>query len=109
METAKGPVPRAAQNETVLVTGLSNREFLELYARPGRVGLSGGITLIDKAINRAERHLDEKGALGSWSHSFLFQGRRHDGHHLVIESDLQIHPKHIQLGGQRNPTSQNHY
>jgi hypothetical protein len=108
METAKGPVLRAGQNETVLVTGLSNREFLELYASPGRVGLSGGITLIDKAINLAERHLDEKGARGSWSHSFLFQGRRHDGHHWVIESDLQIHRKHIQLGVQENRISKYH-
>ncbi|HEX4646946.1 MAG TPA: hypothetical protein VH598_15190 [Verrucomicrobiae bacterium] len=108
MDTAKGPVPRAVENETVLVTGLSNREFLELYASPGRVGLSGGITLIDKAINRAERYLDEKGAPGSWSHSFLFQGRRHDGHHWVIESDLQIHRKHIQLGVQENRISKYH-
>ena len=108
METAKGPVPGAAQNEIVPVTGLSNREFLELYASSGRVGLSGGITLIDKAIARAERHLDEKGALGSWSHSFLFQGRRHDGHHWVIESDLQIHRKHIQLGVQENRISKYH-
>jgi hypothetical protein len=108
METAKGPVRGADQNEIVLVTGLSNREFLELYAGPGRVGLSGGITLIDAAIARAERHLDEKGARGSWSHSFLFQGRRHDGHHWVIESDLQIHRKHIQLGVQENRVSKYH-
>ena len=46
------------QNETVLVSGLSNREFLERYAQPGRLGLSGGVTLIDKAICRAERHLE---------------------------------------------------
>jgi hypothetical protein len=90
------------QNQTVLVKDISNREFLGRYARPGRVGLSGGITLIDKAIARAERHLDEAGEWGSWSHAFLFQGERHDGHHWVIESDLQIHRKHIQLGVQEN-------
>ncbi|MDB6109261.1 MAG: hypothetical protein JWR69_1011 [Pedosphaera sp.] len=96
------------QNQIVLVTDLSNEEFLERYAQPGRVGLSGGITLIDKAIARAERHLDEAGAWGSWSHAFLFQGRRHDGHHWVIESDLQIHRKHIQLGVQENRISKYH-
>ena len=32
----------------------------------------------------------------------LFQGKRIDGHHWVIESDLQIHRKHIQLGVQEN-------
>ena len=92
-------------NETIVVTGISNREFLERYAHPGRVGLSGGITLIDKAIARAERHLNESGAWGSWSHSFLFQGRRHDGHHWVIESDLQVNRKHIRLGVQENRIS----
>ena len=89
-------------NRIITVTGLSNPEFLEAHAQPGRVGLSGGVTLIDKAIARAERHLDDEGRWSLWSHSFLFQGRRPDGHHWVIESDLQIHRKHIQLGVQEN-------
>jgi hypothetical protein len=94
--------PTIAQDQTVVVTGVSNREFLELYAHPGRIGLTGGRTFIDKAICRAERHLDEREHWGAWSHAFLFQGRRPDGHHWVIESDLQIHRKHIQLGVQEN-------
>ncbi|EEF62131.1 hypothetical protein [Pedosphaera parvula] len=93
---------------TVEVTGMTNREFLELYASPGRIGLSGGITLIDKAIARAERHVDAAKAWGSWSHAFLFQGKRHDGHHWVIESDLQVHRKHIQLGVQENRATKYH-
>jgi hypothetical protein len=56
--------PTAAQDQTVVVTGLSNREFLELHARPGRIGLSGGITFIDRAICRAERHLDQREQMG---------------------------------------------
>jgi len=92
-------------NQTVIVTGMSNREFLEAYAHPGRVGLSGGITLIDKAIARAERHIDDAGRWSLWSQSFLFQGRRPDGHHWVIESDLQINRKHIRLGVQENRIS----
>jgi hypothetical protein len=109
--SAISPAPTVApipQTQTVVVTDLSNEEFLERFAHPGRIGLSGGITLIDKAIARAERHLDEAGAWGSWSHAFLFQGRRHDGHHWVIESDLQIHRKHIQLGVQENRISKYH-
>jgi hypothetical protein len=94
-----------AMNETVMVTGISNREFLAQYARPGRVGLTAGITLIDRAIARAERHLDAGGAWGSWTHAFLFQGPRHDGHHWVIESDIQINRKHIRLGAQENRVS----
>src|SRR5438067_953604 len=48
----------APGNQIITVTGLSNREFLERYARPGRVGLSGGVTLVDRAIARAQRNLD---------------------------------------------------
>ncbi len=89
-------------NAIIPVTGLSNPEFLKQYARPGRVGLSGGVTLIDKAIARAERHLDAERRWSLWSHAFLFQGRRPDGHHWVIESDLQINRRHIRLGVQEN-------
>jgi hypothetical protein len=32
------------EHETITVSGLSNREFLERYAHPGRVGLCGGAT-----------------------------------------------------------------
>ncbi len=92
-------------SETVRVTGISNQEFLRLYARPGRIGLSSGVTFIDKAICRAERHLDEQERWGSWSHAFFFEGLRVDGHHWVIESDLQFHHKHIQLGVQENRVS----
>jgi hypothetical protein len=92
----------ASEKQTIIVTGISNREFLDRYARPGRVGLSGGNTLVDKMISRAERHVDPGGAWGLWSHAFLFQGTRHDNHHWVIESDLQIQRKHIQLGVQEN-------
>ena len=94
--------PTADQDTTVVVTGLSNREFLERHARPGRIGLSGGITFIDQAICRAERHLDDRERWGCWSHAFLFQGQRPDGHHWVIESDLEVHRKHVRLGVQEN-------
>jgi hypothetical protein len=97
--------PQTTQNETVILTGLSNREFLERYARSGRIGLSGGVTLVDKAICRAERHIHGKKKWGAWSHAFLFQGERHDGHQWVIESDLQFHRKHISLGVQENRVS----
>ena len=90
------------QHETIRLTNLSNEVFLKLHARPGRIGLSGGLTLVDKAICRAERHLDPQERWGLWSHAFIFQGTRPDGHHWVIESDLQVHHKHIQLGVQEN-------
>src|SRR6266446_594769 len=97
--------PDLLPNGIVRIDGLSNRDFLERYARPGCIGLSGGISLIDRAICRAQRHLDAEENWGMWSHAFLFQGCRADGHHWVIESDLQVHRKHIQLGVQENRIS----
>jgi hypothetical protein len=92
-------------DQTITVTGLTNQDFLQRYAKPACIGLSGGQTLIDKAICRAERYLDDGEKWSLWSHVFIFQGLRLDGHHWVIESDLQIHRKHIQLGVQENRIS----
>jgi hypothetical protein len=100
--------PEKDQNQIIVVTGLSNRQFLERYAGAGRVGLSGGVTPVDLAISRAERHLDGQKRWGVWSHAFFFQGVRADGHHWVIESDLQFHRKHMQLGVQENRVSKYH-
>jgi hypothetical protein len=85
-----------------LVPPMSNREFLERFAQPGRVGLVAGATWVDKAIRLAERHVDPSERSSLWSHAMLFEGRRADGHHWVIESDLEIHRKHIRLGVQEN-------
>jgi len=57
---------------------------------------------VDKAICRAQRHLDDQERWGTWSHAFILEGVRADGHHWVIESDLEIHRKHIRLGAQEN-------
>ena len=90
------------ENQTIIVTGLSNREFLERHAQPGRIGLCGGSTNVDIAIRRAQRHLHAAGRWSDWSHAFVFEGTRADGRHWVVESDLQILRKHIQLGAQEN-------
>ncbi len=90
------------ENQSIIVSGISNREFLERYALPGRVGLCGGGTRVDIAIRRAQRHLHEEGRWSDWSHAFIFEGVRADGQHWVVESDIQIHRKHIQLGAQEN-------
>jgi hypothetical protein len=90
------------ENQTVIVTGISNQEFLERHAQPGRVGLCGGTTQVDIAIRRVQRHLPAEGRWSDWSHAFLFEGVRADGQHWVVESDIQILRKHIQLGAQEN-------
>jgi hypothetical protein len=105
----------------ILIRDRSNRDFLEEFARPGRVGLVGGASLIDrllvlaqKPVVRAANQVRERAVssqatpveaaphAGGWSHAFLFQGRRADGEHWVIESDLDVHTKHIRLGVQEN-------
>jgi len=90
------------QVQTIVVTGLSNREFLERHAQAGRVGLCGGTTRVDFAIRRAQRHLRQGHRWSDWSHAFVFEGMRLDGQHWVVESDLQIHRRHVQLGAQEN-------
>ena len=90
------------KNELIPVSGLSNRAFFEKYARPGCVGLVGGVTLVEKLIKHAERHLDEEKRPSLWSHAMLFEGCRVDGHHWVIESEMDFRHKHIRLGVQEN-------
>lgn len=101
-------MPATVETQIVRLSNLTNEEFLQRHARAGRIGLSGGLTLIDKAICRAERHLNADEQWGLWSHAFVFQGVRADGHHWVLESDVQVHHKHIQLGVQENRISKYH-
>jgi hypothetical protein len=90
------------ENQTIIVSGISNREFLETYAQPGRVGLCGGITRVDLAIRHAQRRLHAEHRWSDWSHAFLFEGKRVDGRHWILESDIQILRRNIQLGAQEN-------
>ncbi len=96
------------ENQTITVTGLTNREFIERYAQPGRVGLCGGITKVDSAIRLAQRHLHAERRWSDWSHAFVFEGQRVDGQHWVLESDLQMLRKNIQLGVQENRADKYH-
>ncbi|MGH8028725.1 MAG: hypothetical protein ACREO3_02200 [Arenimonas sp.] len=98
----------AAVTETVIVEGLSNAEFLERYAAPGRVGLCGGNDLINKGIRKLQYHLTADGHRSPWSHAFLCSGRRVDGRHWVLESDLDLAHKQIRLGVQENRIDRYH-
>ncbi len=94
--------------EVVDVTGLSNAEFLERYAAPGRVGLAGGNALINRAIRRAQRRLRADDVPSDWSHVFLFTERRVDGRLWALESDLDLAKKQIRLGVQENRIDKYH-
>jgi hypothetical protein len=90
------------------VQGLTNAEFFDRHAGPGRVGLVGGSALADRIIGRAQKRLTEESSRSVWSHACLCEGRRADGFHWVIESDLQFHRRHIQLGVQENRITKYH-
>lgn len=48
---------------------------------------------------------DPAGAWGRWTHAFIIGERRCDGCLWVLESDLDVHSKHIRLGAQENRIS----
>jgi hypothetical protein len=89
-------------SETHPISELTNHEFFERHAAAGRIGLVCGSSVVDRAITRAQRPLDLDSQGPGWSHAFLLQGRRKDGFHWVIESDLEIHRRHVRLGVQEN-------
>ena len=85
-----------------VITGLSNREFIEKYAKPGCIGLVGADTPIDNSIKKMQKYITADGKSSLWSHAFLYSGKRHDGHWWIIESDLEFHRKQMHLGVQEN-------
>lgn len=82
--------------------GLSNREFIERHAAPGRVGLARGTSWVDQRIRQTLRHLTSDGAWCDWSHAMLFEGRRADGRHWVFEADIEFGRGFVQSCVQEN-------
>ena len=80
----------------------NNREFFESLAEPGRIGLVGGSSWLDRLIQRNARRVLRGLRRSLWSHAFLLQGKRPDGYHWIIESDLETGWKHNRLGVQEN-------
>lgn len=80
--------------------GLSSREFLERHAAPGRVGLACGTSLVDQGIRRALRRITADGEWSPWSHCMLFEGRRFDGQHWLMEADIELGRGHLLSGVQ---------
>lgn len=87
---------------------MTNREFFEIYAKPGNVGLVGGTALIDKGIRKAQKIITDNKQESFWSHAFIVNGKRQDGYSWIIESDLEFHSKQIKLGVQENRINKYH-
>ena len=80
----------------------SNAQFFDAYAAPGRVGLVGLASWVDRQIRKSQRRLDVDGQWSLWSHAFLLEGQRLDHKHWLLESDLDLHSHFVRLGVQEN-------
>ena len=96
--------------EIVELTDLTPAQFLAAHAAPGRVGLAGGKELVSRLIRRAQRFMRPDFSPSLWSHAFLVSEQRRDGRQWVIESDLDIDPRHktVRLGVQENRIEKYH-
>lgn len=79
----------------------ANLEFLRRHARPGRIGLMGGSSAIDRAIRKGQRGIND-GKPSLWSHAVVFQGERIDGRHWLLESDFDVGKGSVRSGVQEN-------
>jgi hypothetical protein len=92
-------------NKIHIINNLSNQEFLETHAKAARVGLVGASHFFDIGIKRAQRIINPNKFDSQWSHAFLFQGKRLDGHDWIMESDLDIAGRNVRFGVQENRIS----
>lgn len=86
----------------------SNAAFFQRHAAPGRIGLVGMTTWVDKGIRRVQRRLTDERLHSLWSHAFLLEGARADGRQWLLESDLDVHGHFVRLGVQENRTDKYH-
>lgn len=88
--------------EIINTKGLSNKAFVEKYAKPGAIGLVGADNIIDNSIKKAQKLITSDGKSSLWSHAFIFSGIRADGEWWIIESDWDFNFKKSRLGVQEN-------
>ncbi len=79
-----------------------NAELIRKHARPGCIGLCGTSDWVGKAIRKAQAPLTDDSHRSLWSHAFLFNEQRLDGHWWVLESDLDLRNRQLRLGAQEN-------
>src|SRR6185295_5991165 len=97
-----GEAMTVAETRIHRVTGMSNKDFLEKYAKPGCVGLFGGSSAVDRAIRVGQREMDDEARPSLWSHVAVFEGERVDGQHWLLESDFEVGKGQLRNGVQEN-------
>src|SRR5438067_1752226 len=88
--------------DIINIKNISNKQFVEKYAKPGCIGLVGADNVIDNSIKKAQKFITADGKNSLWSHAFMFSGIRQDGQWWIIESDLEFYKKQTRLGVQEN-------
>src|SRR5258708_2572368 len=88
--------------DIINIKNISNKQFVEKYAKPGCIGLVGADNVIDNSIKKAQKFITADGKNSLWSHAFMFSGIRQDGQWWIIESDLEFYMKQTRLGVQEN-------
>ena len=95
-------------HQLIDLQGLSNQQFFDRLAAPGRVGLVGTAHWLDSGIKRAQKPVRGDRAKSLWSHAFLFEGTRLDQHQWILESDLDMGSRSVRFGVQENRISKYH-
>lgn len=91
-----------SKSESILIDKLTNQQFFERFAAPGRIGLVGGPQPIDAAIRSVQKKQRLDQSKSYYSHAFFCEGMRVDGWHWVLESDIDLGPERVQFGVQEN-------
>ena len=61
-----------------IINDISNKDFIETYAKPGCIGLVGADTPIDNSIKKMQKYITADGKSSLWSHAFIYSGLRED-------------------------------
>ena len=90
-------------NEAITrVEGTCNIDFMTTHGRPGAVCLVGGTHPVDRGIRRAQKRVCPGRAPSLWSHAFVLQGERADGHAWLLESDIDLQGGQVKNGVQEH-------
>ena len=83
---------------------INNADFFKKYAKKGTVCLFGGIDPLSRVIRDAQALVSLDGKPSLWSHAAVLIDRREDDCHWLLESDISLNLKRVQLrnGAQEN-------
>ncbi len=84
---------------------MTNQAFFEQHAKPGTIALIGGSDLVDRTIQKAQKLITQTGQNSFFSHAFIVGEKRSDDQLWIIESDIVVNRKQVNMGVQENRLS----